>query len=276
MADLAPSPEGPTFETVDCLGVRVARLRWHELLHWFLRALAPSRAKPTCTRLFLANAHTLNLACAEPGMREALDSADLVLNDGVGMALCARLRGRPFRYDFNGTDLVPRLLSECSRRGLAPRVFLFGARPGRAAAAGERLAAEYPPVQVVGACDGYPRDEGEVVAAINAERPDLLLVGLGNPLQERWISRHAPELEVKVAMGVGALFDFLSGSVPRAPRALRALRLEWLFRLVLEPRRMFRRYVVGNPLFLWRAVTWPRRRRRVPASEDRPRISAAG
>src|SRR5439155_10617153 len=99
-------------------------------------------------------------------------------------------------------------------------------------------------------------DDAAAVAAVNAARPDLLLVALSNPLQERWLARHTPALDVKVAMGVGALFDFMSGSVPRAPRLLRTLRLEWLFRLLLEPRRMFRRYVIGIPLFLWRALRY--------------------
>ena len=253
-----PVTEGTSsFESVDCLGLRVARLHWDELLDWFLQTVAEPRARRRCARLFLANAHTLNLACSMPSFREALASADVVLNDGVGMELCARLRGKPFFYNFNGTNLVPRLLSACSERGLPLRTFLFGARPGRAALAAEKLMAEYPSLRVVGVRDGYQRDDEAVVAAVNAARPDLLLVALGNPTQEEWISANAARLDAGVAIGVGALFDFLSGATQRAPVALRALRLEWTFRLLLEPRRMFRRYVLGNPLFLWRALTWP-------------------
>lgn len=259
-----------SFESVDCLGVRVARLHWDELLDWFLQAVSEPSTRRRCARLFLANAHTLNLACSTPGLREALASADVVLNDGVGMDLCARLRGRPFFYDFNGTDLVPRLLAACSERGLPLRTFLFGARPGRADLAAERLTAEYPPLRVVGVRDGYHRDDEAVVAAINAARPDLLLVALGNPTQEEWIASNAARLDAGVAIGVGALFDFLSGATQRAPAALRALRLEWTFRLLLEPRRMFRRYVIGNPLFLWRALTWPGEPRVAPLSPAKP------
>jgi exopolysaccharide biosynthesis WecB/TagA/CpsF family protein len=98
--------------------------------------------------------------------------------------------------------------------------------------------------------------QGSVVDAINAARPDLLLVGLGNPRQEHWIDANLKHLEVGVVAGVGALIDFLSDSIPRAPRFVRRIRLEWAFRLALEPRRMFMRYVIGNPAFLVRSIRY--------------------
>lgn len=251
----APVRDAP-FPSIDCLGVNVARLGWPDFLRWFLNRLA-APAPVRCSTLVLANAHTLNVACASPAARAAIRAATLVLNDGAGLDLYARLRaGGAFPYNFAGTDLVPRLLLECARRGYPLRVFLYGARPGRAAAAARRIEAEYAPVTVVGALDGHETSGADALRAIDAARPDLLLVGLGNPLQEEWLAAHGPALRARIAVGVGALFDFLSGSVPRAPRVLRAARLEWLFRLALEPRRLFRRYVLGVPLFLWRTFTY--------------------
>lgn len=250
------SARDPSYPALDCLGVKVARLEWPELLEWFLRRLAAS-APVRCGTLVLANAHTLNVACASPAAREAIRAATLVLNDGVGLDLYARLRtGAPFPYNFAGTDLVPRLLEECARRGLPLRVFLYGARPGRAEEAARRIERTYAPVTVVGVLDGHETSGEEARRAIDAARPDLLLVGLGNPRQEAWLAANAPGLRARVAIGVGALFDFMSGSVPRAPRAVRAVRMEWLFRLAREPRRLFRRYALGVPLFLWRTLTY--------------------
>jgi exopolysaccharide biosynthesis WecB/TagA/CpsF family protein len=202
------------------------------------------------------NAHTLNLAWADTAFHSVLRRASLVLNDGVGLSLAARAKGERFAHNFNGTDLFPAVFRHRTELGLPLRVFLYGARPGRAVEEHARvIAAAYPEVVVVGTLDGHaPRAEEEIVAAVNAARPDLLLVALGNPLQEVWIDRALPRLEVGVVSGVGALLDFLSGAVPRAPAWVRAVRAEWAYRLAREPRRLFARYVVGNPLFLARVL----------------------
>jgi exopolysaccharide biosynthesis WecB/TagA/CpsF family protein len=177
-----------------------------------------------------------------------------------------RLEGAPFFYNFNGTDLFPRVMAELApaRAGAQPRklrTFLYGAVPGRAEIVAGVIASRYPNVEVVGVRDGYAKDDAETVARINAASPDLLLVAKGNPLQERWLDTHGPALRVGVAAGVGALFDFMSGAVDRAPEWVRAARAEWMYRLALEPRRMFNRYVIGNPVFLARAVRHKARRR---------------
>ena len=203
-------------------------------------------------QLVLANAHTLNLAFRDPTYRKVLQDASLVLRDGVGVELAARYAGRPLRENFVGTDFVPKLL--VSLADLGPRVFLYGAAPGIAAGAAQTLEARCPQLRIVGVEHGYGEDV-EVLAGIRAARPDVLLVALGNPQQEDWIARHLDALPVGVAIGVGALFDFLSGNVTRAPLWMRRWRCEWLFRLGVEPRRLFRRYVVGNPKFLWRVAT---------------------
>jgi len=199
----------------------------------------------------LANAHTLNLAWKEPSYRRVLRGADLVLRDGVGVELAMRLAGADPRHNFVGTDFVPALLKHM---GLAEvRVFLFGAEPAVTERAACELETRAPGARIVGAVPGYGNFE-HVVQLVRVSRPHLLLAALGNPLQERWIDEHREQLGVPVSIGVGALFDYLAGRVPRAPRWMLRMRAEWLFRLLVEPRRLWRRYVMGNPRFVWRVL----------------------
>jgi exopolysaccharide biosynthesis WecB/TagA/CpsF family protein len=204
----------------------------------------------------LANAYTLNLAYQDPGYRRILEEASLVLRDGVGVEIAAALAGASLRHNFVGTDFVPWLLASVA--DLRPGVFLYGAAPGVAAEAADALQARIPDLRIVGAEHGY----GSRAAALQRVRtssPHVLLVALGNPLQERWIRENLCQLNVCVAIGVGALFDYLAGRLARAPRWVRAARCEWVFRLFVEPRRLARRYLLGNPTFLWRAALSARR-----------------
>lgn len=206
--------------------------------------------------LVLANAHTLNLAYEDPAYRRILQTASLVLRDGAGVELAMRLAGQRAHHNFVGTDFVPHLLAALGQAQL--RVFLFGAEPGVAEAAGRALAAQAPNVRVVGTAPGRGAF-ARVVQLVRAARPHVLLVALGNPLQERWIHDNLTRLGVPVSIGVGALFDYLAGRVPRAPGWMQRLRAEWLFRLVVEPHRLWRRYLVGNPRFVWRVFRSRRR-----------------
>lgn len=173
----------------------------------------------------------------------------LIVNDGLGMDLAAKLvHGRTYSENLNGSDFVPYFLARRKRL----RVFLFGGRPGVADAAAsyiERLGH-----RVVGIADGYGGNTPEVWRRVNAASAEVLLVALGNPKQERWILEHAPLLDAKLIIGVGALFDFAAGMFPRAPRWVRRMRCEWLFRLSREPRRLLRRYTVDVAVFLVRCI----------------------
>ena len=204
---------------LDCLGVPVTRARFEALRDWFHAA---ARTRGAARVMHFVNAHTLNLAWTDAAFRGVLARADVVLNDGVGLDLYARLVGARFERNFNGTDLVPALLAHASPEDPL-RVFLFGGVPGRAEEAARVLEARFPGVVVVGLRDGYAHDGA--VEAINAASPDVLLVGMGNPVQETWVESVRHVLDVGVAVGVGALIDFLSGRIPRAPRWVRAARL---------------------------------------------------
>ena len=208
-------------------------------------------------KVAFANAHTLNTARVNPRYREVLQRF-AVFNDGVGVDLASWLRfGERFPDNLNGTDFVPAYLE----RTLLPlRIFMLGTRPEVIGRAFEAARRRFPRHEWVGCRDGYfSRDEeDELLATLRAERIDLLLVGMGNPLQELWIDRCAAASRATACIGVGALLDFLAGEVGRAPAWVRRARLEWAWRLLLEPRRLWRRYLVGNATFLWHA--WRERR----------------
>lgn len=209
-----------------------------------LAILARAVATRAGLRLAYANAHTVVLADRDPAYAETL-STFLVLPDGIGMDLAARsLRGEAFPENLNGTDFTPRLLAALPA---GTRVFLLGGRPGVAAAAGEawrRLG-----IDVVGARDGYFERVEHVAEEIEAAAPDVLLVAMGNPLQEHVIERVGEAAFVPLSIGVGALFDFTAGLVPRAPLWVRRARAEFLWRLAQEPRRLVSRYTVGVARF---------------------------
>lgn len=204
-----------------------------------------------------ANAHTLNQTATNADFRQAVAAADARINDGSGFRIASRMRGVETRENLNGTDLVPRLFGDVT----SPlRVFLYGATEESNEGAAKALEDRFSQVRVVGRINGYV-SEAEAVTAIRAASADVVLVALGHPRQETFCARHRETLNAKFVLPVGGLIDFLSQSKPRAPRLLRQLGLEWTYRLVLEPRRMFVRYVVGNPTFLVRSALRARRDR---------------
>ena len=195
------------------------------------------------------NAHCLNLAYGDAGYRAALAKFDAVWPDGTGVRWAGRILGFPVPENVNGTDLFPLLADRLAAEGRS--VYFYGARPGVAAQAAANAQKSHPGLVVAGVTDGYVPEE-EAVKAIAAAKPDVLLVALGVPMQELWIQRNREQLDARAVLAVGGLLDFLSGRHARAPMWMRRLGIEWLHRLWLEPVGKFRRYVIGNPLFLWR------------------------
>lgn len=211
--------------------------------------LAPGRR----TVAFL-NAHCANVMARDTSYTDALRQADMILPDGIGVDLAARMTGQRLTANLNGTDFVPALLRTARQRGLS--VFLFGGTPGTAERAADRLCRDLPGLRVVGTRDGFSgaADETAAIDAINASGADILIVAMGVPRQDVWLARNAERLAPRIRLGVGALLDFLAGNVRRAPVAIRQARCEWVWRLAIEPRRMAGRYLIGNATFLARAA----------------------
>ncbi len=179
----------------------------------------------------------------------AVNGAKLVLADGVGDLCAARILGTPLPGRVAGADLVPRLLARLAERGGS--VFLYGARPGVAERAGESLQSACPGLRIAGTENGYISDETALLEALEREKPDLLLLGLGAPRQELWMAENRQRTPA-VMIGVGGLLDVFAGDIPRAPESWQRLGLEWLYRLLREPRRFKR--VIRLPKILLLAL----------------------
>ncbi|SMR72749.1 polymer biosynthesis protein, WecB/TagA/CpsF family [Aliiroseovarius halocynthiae] len=207
--------------------------------------LAPGRR-----RACFLNAHCVNIARKDSAYRAAIGTAKYRLPDGVGIELAARMDGLHLAENLNGTDFIPKLLEKAAKMGKS--VFLLGAKPGTAQLAAHRLQNDIPGLQIAGTANGYGdmSNEAALITRINESNADILLVALGVPHQETWLARHAQALTPSLLMGVGAFFDFYAGNVRRAPKPVRTAKLEWVWRLAMEPRRMARRYLLGNMTFL--------------------------
>jgi N-acetylglucosaminyldiphosphoundecaprenol N-acetyl-beta-D-mannosaminyltransferase len=209
----------------------------------------------TPTQISFVNADCVNIACRNAEYLEALQQSDLVFADGIGVRLAGDVLGQPVRENVNGTDLFPLLAAALAGGG--KRVYLLGGRPGVADGVAEWLAENHPGVVVAGCRNGYfsGDEEDQVIEDIRRSGADLVLVAFGAPRQELWIRRCLPRLGAKVVIGVGGLLDFFSGRIRRAPRWVRKLGMEWCYRMYQEPRRLWRRYLVGNVVFLARLAS---------------------
>lgn len=245
-----PPPE------LDVLGIRIVNTTMDEALDWIVEGALGREPR----LLAFVNPDCLNIAVRDPAYRATLAQAARVLPDGIGLHLAGKLLGTPLRSNVNGTDLFPLLCERLSATDLS--LFLLGARPGVADETARRMQERFPGLRIAGVAPGYFDEAGEqaVVDAINRSGAGVLLVAMGVPRQEAWLQRWHGRLAPPVRMGVGGLFDFYSGRIPRAPAWLRELGLEWTYRLRQEPARMWRRYVIGNPQFLWRVYRQARSR----------------
>jgi len=187
--------------------------------------------------------------------REIYSSAFLVVPDGVSLLWAAKFLGTPLNNRVNGTDLFEKLCEIAAQHHL--KIFLLGGRPGAADQASAVLQSRYPGLQIVGThCPpyGFETDQGNcdrINAAIKAAEPDILFVGLGAPKQEKWVYLNYKELGIPVSLGIGVSFELVANMVKRAPIYMQKAGLEWVFRLVVEPRRLWQRYILGNPQFIW-------------------------
>jgi len=201
------------------------------------------------------NAHTWNLADRDAEFRRALLACDVLYADGISLVWAARRLGSPLPERMTSADYAMEFARRCAEHGLS--LYLLGGGPGIAAAAGAALAQAAPGLRVAGARHGFfgDGDSAAVIDEINAAAPDVLLVGMGSPRQERWLVDHAGALGAPLGWCVGALFDYLAGVERRAPRWMCRMGLEWLFRLAVDPEGKWRRYLVGNARFVWRVLS---------------------
>lgn len=204
--------------------------------------------------VFFVNADCLNKTVTDKEYLQILNQGDYVLPDGSGVKLGCKINGKTVVENINGTDMLPLLCELAVQNDFS--FYFLGAKPGVALKAKQTLEQQYQGLRIVGEQHGYftknTLEEKHIIDIINKSKADILLIAFGSPAQEKWINQHASVLSPKVLMGVGGLFDFYSGNIPRAPRWLRQRGLEWTYRFYQEPRRMFKRYIFGNPLFIYR------------------------
>lgn len=199
--------------------------------------------------LFFLNAHCFNLAQKDREYFDILNSCDYLLNDGIGIKIASKIEKLVLKKNLNGTDFIPEIAEMASKKGY--KIFLLGAKDGIAEEAAVKLKEKFEGLQIAGVHSGYGLDES-VLEMINNSKADILIAGMGVPMQEKWIRENKSKLgSVKLFVGGGAILDFLSQRIRRAPLFMRKFGLEWVFRLCLEPGRLWRRYLVGNFLFFY-------------------------
>ena len=231
---------------IDILGLPVDSFTLEEFVENIVERI---RAKARTTVMYL-NVHVVNQTFQNPRLKEILKKADILYCDGGGIIIGARILGKKIPRRMTGADWIYDLSEVCCREHIS--LYFLGGQPGVAKKAAGILREKYPTLDIRGCCHGYfDRAESRVVIdKINGSKPDILFIGFGTPIQELWLDQYRASLDVPVCWAVGAVVDFISETVPRGPRWMLDNNLEWLYRLLIEPRRMWRRYLIGNTRFL--------------------------
>jgi N-acetylglucosaminyldiphosphoundecaprenol N-acetyl-beta-D-mannosaminyltransferase len=246
VARIASEPQASTEESIDMLGVPLARMDMETALDRVDRFIAERSPHMVVT----SDTPGIVRARDDPEFQQIMQSADMVTADGRGVVWMARVLGLPVTERVSGIDLIEKICARAAQRSYS--AYLLGALPGVAEEAAEVLQSRCPGLRIVGTHHGYftPAEEPGVVKAIAEAKPEILFVAFGAPRQERWIRQHLTELKVPVAIGVGGSFDVLSGRVRRAPPWMQAAGLEWLYRVLREPRRLPRLWALPRLLVM--------------------------
>lgn len=220
-------------EKVNILGVNVDMVSINESADIIVRFLNGDKFR----RVFTPNSEIIMMAYRDSSFREALNKADLLTADGIGVVYASKILGKPIKERAAGFDIAKKVLEKISKTG--HKLYLFGAKPGVAEEAKAKIEEEYPGINIVGTHNGYFKEKEvpEIIEDINNSGADLLFVCLGAPAQEKWIDKNAEKLNVKVAMGIGGSLDVFAGKVERAPEFYCNHGLEWFYRLKKEPWR---------------------------------------
>jgi N-acetylglucosaminyldiphosphoundecaprenol N-acetyl-beta-D-mannosaminyltransferase len=244
-----PGPDS-AIARANVLGVGVSAITMSMALGTIEDWIARREAHYVC----ITGVHGVMESQRDPELRRIHNAAGLVTPDGMPLVWLSRLMGFRAVERVYGPDLMLALCARSADKGY--RHFFYGGAPGVCERLAERLQSHFPGLQVAGADAPpfrplTPEEDQATVRRINALRPDIVWIGLSTPKQERWMAAHIGRLNAPVLIGVGAAFDFHAGLKRQAPRWMQRSGLEWLFRLMTEPRRLWRRYLVNNPWFLW-------------------------
>ncbi|MFT6407550.1 MAG: N-acetylglucosaminyldiphosphoundecaprenol N-acetyl-beta-D-mannosaminyltransferase [Arenicella sp.] len=243
-----------TLPTFNLFGVMLNNVSMADAIKSVMNSLNKDRLAKDASKFAFVNADCGNNFFNDPGYKQILNGFDQVYPDGIGVKIAARMQGCSLKENVNGTDMFPLLCEQLQARGKS--LYLHGASAEAVKKLVDNLRASYPSLDISGYSDGYSyANKPEALRnRINQSQADLLLIALGAPRQERWIEENSCKLDVAAVIGVGGLFDFYSGEVSRAPEWLRELSMEWVWRLVQQPKDKLHRYLIGNPLFLVRSI----------------------
>jgi N-acetylglucosaminyldiphosphoundecaprenol N-acetyl-beta-D-mannosaminyltransferase len=244
-------PDSAEFDSVVVAGIRIANLTESQALDRITRMVL----EPGPHYMVVVNASKAVAAQRDEKLREIVSGADLVTADGMSVVWGSWILGKPLMERVTGIDVFERLTAVAAAEGLS--VYLLGASQASVQGVIERIADENPTLRIAGFHHGYFKsDEStEVAQEIRRSGADLLFVAMGTPVQEYWIHDYLPQTGAKFALGVGGAFDHVSRRSKRAPRWMQRSGLEWLYRLLSEPRRLWRRYLFGNTRFMWLIIS---------------------
>jgi len=239
-----------TEASIRIFGIKIDNI---DLAKAVTKILTPPHRKFAQTACFV-NVNTFNLANKSSALTDVINAFDYVFADGSGVRIAAQKQGDRLLANVNGTDMLPVLCDRARENNQS--LFLLGAEPEIASLTAANLQRKYPGLRISGTHHGYfdKQASQNVICKINTSKTDVLLVAFGSPIQERWLQENKAKLNVKTAIAVGGLFDFYSGRITRAPIWMRELGMEWVWRLMKEPRKKFHRYVIGNPIFILRCI----------------------
>lgn len=213
-------------------------------------------------KIYFVNPDCLNKIFGDHDYYDVLTRSDNIFPDGIGIKIAGKILKTPLKENVNGTDMLPFLCKSCIKNNKS--IFLLGGKPGVAEKMKMALQIKYKGLKIAGTYHGYfdkVNENQNILKIINDSKSDILLVAFGAPYQEKWIDSNFLELNPSILMGVGGLFDFYSGNIKRAPSWIREIGLEWLYRFSREPKRMWRRYFVGNPVFIYKVLKFKFRKR---------------
>ena len=235
---------------ITLFGIRIDRLD----LRGFMNSIDEFLNSGQRFQVMYVNIHCMNTAWNDLEYKKIINSADLVYCDGAGVVAGSRILGFNLLQRMTGADWIYNLCELCAKGDYS--IYLLGGEPGIAEQARDKLISKFPNLKIAGTHHGYFEQDynRHLIEKINSTLPDILLVGMGTPKQEKWINENFDMLNAKIVCGVGALMDFVGGKVSRAPKWMLDNGMEWLYRLAVEPGRMWRRYVLGNPIFFFRVL----------------------